>query len=176
MSSDAGSSEKPRADEVVCRLLLVAATTAFAGLAIFVVLGAAARYVLGAPFHFTEETVALLFLGGAFLAYPSSATGVEQIRMTILIGLVPQRFKALPELFNRLIVAAFSGWFGYAVATFAADAYELGTRTEQAEIPIWPWIALMAAGAGLSALISLVHLVRILRGQNEPRGAGTPMV
>ncbi|SLN75538.1 TRAP transporter small permease [Oceanibacterium hippocampi] len=178
--SDDGTGRGATLREAPSQIFLILATVAFSAMAIFVVASAAARYIAGAPFHFTEELVGLLFLIGTFLTFPHAATSRDQIRMTLFVEMLPRRAGMFSGLFSSLIVSIFSGWFCYALGKYAYTAFQFNTRTEQAEILIWPWMLLLVvliASGGLIALVNFVHLASGRRADdpdNRNNEAPTP--
>lgn len=157
----------------IAHALTHVAAAAILALTGFVVLSAFMRYFLGKPFNFTEELVGLLFMVMIFCALPLATVGHAHIRVTIAIqGLSPSARRAA-ELFNLLVIGIFAGWLAYAAYGFTEFSYEIGARTDQAEWPLAPWMAVMPLVLLLLLLIVAVQAWRLLRTA-PPQDAGGP--
>lgn len=162
--------------ERLLRLLATAlafiAAAAVAAITILVILSSAMRYVVKVPFSFTEELVGLLFLTSSMLSLPYVAAHRQTIRVVLLVRLLPKRLRILGDVFDHLVVLAFSLWFAKVTLDYCLFAVDLETRSEQSDILLWPWIALMPFGSLLVAVITLVQLLRRLVDHDPiPHGA-----
>jgi TRAP-type C4-dicarboxylate transport system permease small subunit len=145
---------------VIARTMLYVATAALLLLTFLVVLSSLMRYVYGAPFSFTEELVALLYMSSIFLAVPLAT--VERVHVAIAV--LPKKLMHLLRyplrLLACLIMIAFCVWFTVVAYEFMAQSYSFHSRSEQAEILLWPWMAIMPVSMGFVVLISLLHLIQ----------------
>lgn len=159
-----------RALLTLARYVAYIASAALVVMVALVVLSAVMRYGFRSPFHFTEEFVGLLFLATSFLTIPLNAAQGKMIRIVVLVNLVPKKFTWIVEIFFQLVLTVFSFWFFAASAEFARFAWEIEARSEQAEILLAPWMALMPCSMFLVGLISVMKLLLIANGiQPEQR-------
>lgn len=152
--------------ERFCTLLVYVAALAVIALTGFVCLSAIMRYVLGTPFHFTEELVALLFLTTVFLTLPYSALRRQHISVTLLTGRLRGMGSRLMQIVNLTVVLVFSVWFFSLSLDFTLFGHELGARSEQSDLLLWPWMALMPLTLALVAVVSVWQVILVLRGQD----------
>jgi TRAP-type C4-dicarboxylate transport system permease small subunit len=142
-------------------LLYIAAAAALAMTAL-VVLASVMRYVAGSPFRFTEELVALLYLGMVFLTIPNSTMLRQHITVDLLktrVGPTPRKWLGVAGLG---VMIAFTAWLTVEAYAFAAFAEQIGARTEQVDILLWPWMALMPATFAIVCIIATSQLLRLL--------------
>jgi len=143
-------------------LLTYLATASAVAITAFVVLSAVMRYFVHAPFHFTEELVALLLLAAVFLTLPHAASRGEHIRVMVLLAVMPPRVQRAMESFALLVVVVFAAVFALHAAEFLSFSWSIQTKTEQTRLLLWPWLLLMPVSTGLVCLISLLQLLRRL--------------
>src|SRR5689334_9480960 len=113
------------------RVMLYAAAAAALVMTALVVLASAMRYFLGSPFRFTEELVALLYLGMVFLTIPNSTVRREHITVDLLNTALGPRARKWSSVLALLVMITFSAWFVIESYEFAAFAEQIGARTEQ---------------------------------------------
>ena len=155
----------------LARVLSYVAAGALAAMVGLVVLSSVMRYVVRTPFHFTEELVGLLFLATSFFTIPLNAAERRVIRIVILVRLLPARLKWLGETFDQLVVLIFAGWFFVASLEFTRFAWEIEARSEQSDLLLAPWMAVMPFCTLLLAVIVAVQLILRLLGHAIGRQA-----
>lgn len=153
--------------ERFCALLVYVAALAVVTLTGFVCLSAIMRYVLGTPFHFTEELVALLFLTTVFLTLPYSALRGQHICVTLLTARLRGLASRFMQIINLSVILAFSVWFFSLSLDFTLFGHEIGARSEQSDLLLWPWMALMPLALALVGFVSGWQVIRVLRGQDQ---------
>jgi len=142
-------------------LLYVAAAAALTMTAL-VVLASVMRYLAGSPFRFTEELVALLYLGMVFLTIPNSTVLRQHITVDVLKTRLGPRARKWLGVAALAVTVVFTGWFTVEAYDFAAFAEQIGARTEQVDILLWPWMALMPVTFAIVCLIAASQLLRLL--------------
>jgi TRAP-type C4-dicarboxylate transport system permease small subunit len=147
------------------QLLSYAASAALALMVLLVVLSSAMRYIVHSPFHFTEELVGLLFLATSFFTIPLNAAERRVIRIVILVRLLPARLAWLGEIFDQLILLVFASWFCVLSWHFTSFAWEIEARSEQSDLLLAPWMAMMPACTFLVAVIVVVQLLARMTGR-----------
>lgn len=154
--------------ERLARLLIWVATLCGLGLTLFVATSAVMRYFLGSPFAFTEELVGLLFAALVFLAFPYVTLKGEHIEVSLVTMMLPERLKKAAHLASQALVVLFCVWFGYYAYDFALFSFELGSQSDMANLPLWPWMSLMS---GACLLMGVFTVVRLCRGGAGMHGA-----
>ena len=145
---------------VIARAMLYVATAALLLLTFLVVLSSLMRYVYGAPFSFTEELVALLYMSSIFLALPLATAERVHVAIAVLPKKVMHLLRYPLRLLACLIMIAFCVWFTIVAYEFMAQSYSFNSRSEQAEILLWPWMAIMPVSMGFVVLIAILHLIQ----------------
>jgi TRAP-type C4-dicarboxylate transport system permease small subunit len=143
-----------RALLLLSRALLALSAAACAGILGLVVAAVVMRYAVAAPFRFTEELAGLLLSAMAFLALPFAMAGNANIRVTLLTERLPRLAGRIAWVLGQLIMVAFCAvfaWEGWGLAEFT---FRLSLMSEQARLPLGPWMALMPASLALTGLIA----------------------
>jgi TRAP-type C4-dicarboxylate transport system permease small subunit len=133
-------------------------------LTLFVVLSAFMRYMIGAPFYFSDELVGLLTAAMFLLALPNGLVNNSHLRITLVVDRLPPFGRAIAEAVAKLILVAFATVFMVQSYHFTIDSYNFGSRSEMAEILLYPWMALMPAVFALMILIVANSFLAILLG------------
>ena len=145
----------------VSLFLMYASAALLAVLGFFVATSAIMRYVIGAPFRFTEELVGLLFVATVFLTLPLCFVLNRNICMSLIIDRLPASVRRITEFFGFLACLAFVWLFGAASLEFALQSLNLESRSDMSELLLWPWMLVMP--------ISVTCVGLILIGQRLPR-------
>lgn len=153
-------------------LCLALATAAMVAISVLVALSAAMRYVLSAPFAFTEELVGLAMTAMLFLALPVVLWRSKHIRMTLVATRVRGVAGGIVALFAAAILIAFSVWFLLEAWTTLGFEFRFGTKTTVAELLLWPWVALLPVSMILILVVSAVRLPRWWRLGREGKTDG----
>ena len=148
----------------VSRVLLYLAAVAMLLMTALVVVASAMRYLVGKPFAFTEELVALLYMTMVFLSIPIATVKRQHISVTLLseraLALLHRPFR----LFAAVVMLVFNAWFSVIAFDFTAVSYGLNAKSEQVDILLWPWMALVPLSMGFVSVISLLHLLQATAG------------
>lgn len=153
---------------IVARAMLYVATAALLLLTFLVVLSSLMRYVYGAPFSFTEELVALLYMTSIFLAVPLATVDRIHVAIAVLPSKIMHLLRYPLRILACLVMIAFCVWFTIVAYEFVAQSYAFHSRSEQAEILLWPWMAIMPISMIFVALISILHLIQSINPSAEP--------
>lgn len=123
-----------------------------------------ARYAVGAGVPWTDETSRYLFIGEIFLGAAIAQRYGEQIRITVLLDVLPDKLRRAMEIFSNLCVIAIAGGLVF-------GAYGMVQRTSNvmaSTLPI-PFAVLYAVqGLGIVLLVLLVlrDVVEAILGWN----------
>jgi TRAP-type C4-dicarboxylate transport system permease small subunit len=149
--------------------MLYVATAALLLMTSLVVISSFMRYLVGRPFGFTEELVALLYMSMVFLAIPIATVHRRHVAITVLPQKIMLLFKRPFRFLAVVAMIAFCIWFTVAAVSFTSESYRFGSRTEISEILLWPWMAVIPISMGLVSLISILHLIQ---GADPSEGPG----
>lgn len=152
-------------------ILMVCATIGGAMMAVTIVASATARYVMGAPLAFQEELVGLFFVALAFLSLPDCTMRDGHIAITALRDLQSAFWRRLAHLVALVASLVFTAAFTFLSYDFAALSYLIGARSDVANLTLYPWMALMPLGMGLTSVVLLLKIVRHLAAWTDSRTA-----
>jgi TRAP-type C4-dicarboxylate transport system permease small subunit len=153
----------------IARVLMYVAAVAGASMAVFVALSSIMRYLLGAPFRFTEELVGLLFAAMVFLTLPMCTVRRRHIRVTLIRDLLPHPLARISDLAAAAFTIAFAIIFCLLSFEFAAFSYRLKSMTDMSGLILYPWMGLMPVGVGLMGLAVLLHAIQDWLGKAGSR-------
>ena len=154
-------------DRLVRFFALVAGSVLF-GLMLLTVYSVVMRYAFNAPPIFTLDLSNMMLIpavafGIAYCGWTGGHIAVDLIGALGRPGLVRWTDAAV-----RLVCAAVIGLWAWKLAELAIDSREIGDATNMVQIPHYPFIWTMAAGAALYALVLVALAVRAYRGMEDP--------
>jgi len=127
------------------------------------------RYFFSVSIYWAEEVMLFLMVGCVFLGNGVVAWSGRQIRMDVIIGMMPAKVRAALLLFSELLFIGVAG----AIVVFAwpviRDLWAFDQRSQSAEVPLVYPQALVPIG--LSIMILLV-VTRLLTG-GDPESRDT---
>lgn len=154
-------------DRAVLGLAWVGAACLLALVAV-IAAGVAMRYLFGQPILGSNEIVQLTAVALAMCALPWCTAAGGHVGVDVFDGVLGARGR----LFGDLLCAALSifvlGKLAHRAGIKALDALEWGDATNMLGLPIWPFHALLAAGAALSALVFVLRAFGMLTGRIRP--------
>ncbi len=136
----------------------------------FVALSAIMRYVVGAPFAFTEEFVGLLFSAMIFLVLPFCTHADRHIRVTLVRDRLPARWRHHAGVASTLLTLVFCAVFGYFAFDFAWMSLTLNAKSDMGRVPLWPWMAAMPFACLVMAMAAILRR----DGRSPGRSAADP--
>ena len=153
--------------DLVARALAAIAAAAGAAIFAFILAAVVMRYVVSAPFRFTEELSGLLLAMMVFLAMPLALVRDLNIRVTLVTDAMPRMARRVAWIASELILVAFAAIFAWQSWNLTEFHLRLGLRSEQARLELWPWLAVMTACVALCALVGAWKATR-----QPPSGGG----
>lgn len=122
------------------------------------------RYFLSEPIAWAEEIMLFLMVGAVF--FGNCAVGWEgrQIRMDVIVNMLPPTFRRWTEYFAELaflVTAVALVIFAWPVI---AQLYEFDQRSQAANMPMVIPQAIIPLGLAITAFLVLVRLVRQIGG------------
>lgn len=163
MPPAAAPPERPRLDAAVqflARSLAAVAAAAVAAMAAIVVTSVVMRYALGAPFRFSEELAGLLLAMAGFLAMPLTVVADLNIRVTLLPDRLPGAARRAFFVFGQIVLVAFGLVFFIEAWKIADFTLMRNLKTEQARLPLAPWVLAMAGAVALTTLLAVWRALR----------------
>jgi TRAP-type C4-dicarboxylate transport system permease small subunit len=143
-------------------LLLIAVTLNFAN-----IIG---RYLLSAPIAWAEEVMLFLLVAVVFLGSSVVSWEGRQIRMDVVLHMLPPVLRRCLEVFADLATIAIS----IALIDFSwpviSMLVEFDQRSQAADFPLFVPQGLIPVGLGLTALLTAIRLARELRGRDVAPG------
>ncbi|MFZ9416305.1 MAG: TRAP transporter small permease [Alphaproteobacteria bacterium] len=153
--------------DLVARALAAIAAAAGAAIFAFILAAVVMRYLVAAPFRFTEELSGLLLAMMVFLAMPMALVRDLNIRVTLVTDSLPALARRVAWIASELILVAFATIFAWQSWNLVAFHARLGLKSEQARLELWPWLAVMTACVALCALVGAWKATR-----QPPSGGG----
>ncbi len=127
---------------------------------LIVVAAVVMRYVVGAPFRFTEELGGLLLAAALFAALPYTMAANLHIRVTLVSERLRGRAVRVAWVLGQAVLVAFCAVFAYEAWQVTAFTLRLALRSEQARLPLAPWLILMTASVALCGAIAAWQALR----------------
>jgi TRAP-type C4-dicarboxylate transport system permease small subunit len=152
---------------LIAALLLIAITLNFAN-----IIG---RYLLSAPIAWAEEVMLFLLVAVVFLGSSVVSAEGRQIRMDVVLHMLPPLLRRALEIVADLTTIAVSVAliaFAWPVINMLA---EFDQRSQAADFPLFIPQGLIPLGFGLTALFTATRLLRQLGGRTAggtPHGSG----
>jgi TRAP-type C4-dicarboxylate transport system permease small subunit len=153
--------------DLVARALAAIAAAAGAAIFAFILAAVVMRYLVAAPFRFTEELSGLLLAMMVFLAMPMALVRDLNIRVTLVTDSLPALARRVAWIASELILVAFATIFAWQSWNLVAFHARLGLKSEQARLELWPWLAVMTACVALCTLVGAWKATR-----QPPSGGG----
>ena len=124
------------------------------------------RYCFSASIYWAEEVMLFLMVGCVFLGNGVVAWSGRQIRMDVVVGMMPEKVREALNLFSELLfmlTAAMMVVFAWPVIR---DLWAFDQRSQSADVPLV--IPQAAIPVGLSIMVLLVVIRLITGGDPEP--------
>ena len=128
------------------------------------------RYCFGVSIYWAEEVMLFLMVGCVFLGNGVVAWSGRQIRMDVIVGMMPPKARAAADLFSELLFIATAlliVWFAWPVIR---DLWAFDQRSQSAEVPLVIPQALIPIGL---LLMVLLVVARLLAGDRAEKPAGS---
>jgi TRAP-type C4-dicarboxylate transport system permease small subunit len=127
------------------------------------------RYFFSASIYWAEEAMLFLMVGCVFLGNGVVAWYGRQIRMDVIVNMLPAKVRDALHLFSELVLIVTS----LTIVVFAwpviRDLYNFDQRSQSADVPLFIPQALIPIGLSIMALLVAVRL--ITGGDRDASGA-----
>jgi C4-dicarboxylate transporter DctQ subunit len=127
------------------------------------------RYFFSASFYWAEETMLFLMVGCVFLGNGVVAWSGRQIRMDVVVGMMPAKVRAALQLFSELVLIATAMMIVVFSWPVIRDLYNFDQRSQSAEVPLYIPQSLIPIGLSIMAFLVAV---RLLTGGDKPSTSG----
>ena len=127
-----------------------------------------ARYFFNSSIYWAEEIMLYLMVGCVFLGNGIVAWSGRQIRMDVIVAMMPERTRDALNLAAELVLIATA----LAIIAFASpvirDLFNFDQRSQSAEVPLFIPQSMVPVGLGIMALMVAIRLVT--GGERRPAG------
>ncbi|KRE16955.1 hypothetical protein ASE63_14710 [Bosea sp. Root381] len=121
-------------------------------------LGVTSRYVFSLPVIWIDEVASISFLWLAMLGSAIAIDRNEHLRLTLFVGMMPERLRGFTNTLALLVVAAFLLAMIYPAIDYAIE--ESFVTSAALNIPNSWRVSAIATGIGLMTVLALRHAVR----------------
>jgi TRAP-type C4-dicarboxylate transport system permease small subunit len=126
------------------------------------------RYFFNASIYWAEEAMLFLMVGCVFLGGGVVAWSGRQIRMDVIVGMMPERARQALELLSELVFIATAVTIVVFAWPVIRDLYAFDQRSQSADIPLFVPQSLIPIGLSIMAMMVLMRLVT--GGDRDPSG------
>lgn len=141
---------------------------ALAGILILMLAAVVRRYIWSAPLAFTEELSGLLLGVAVFALLPYTAGRELNIRVTILSARIGVTAGRVLFVAGQAVLVAFTAIFAWQAWQITAFTQRLNLLSEQARLPLTPFLYVTLAGIVLVGLVAVWRAVRPIAGSDGP--------
>lgn len=166
---DSASGLAQRALAGLASLLAALSALAVGAIVVVLVFSAVQRYALARPMPETEELAGFLFVALAFLSIADGFVRNRQIRIEMVWRKLPVRVQGWATIAGHLLTLAVLALLARELFGFARVSMEFGSRSDNADILMWPWMMLMPLGIVTLALAVAVRIAVDLRRMRTRR-------
>jgi C4-dicarboxylate transporter DctQ subunit len=117
------------------------------------------RYFFNYSIYWAEEAMLFFMVGCVFLGSGVVAWSGRQIRMDVVVGLLPEQVRKALDLFSELVFVATSLTIIYFAWPVVRELYAFDQRSQSAEIPLYIPQSLIPIGLLIAALLVVVRLL-----------------
>jgi len=117
------------------------------------------RYFFSDSIYWAEEVMLYLMVGCVFLGNGVVAWSGRQLRMDVIVGMMPVAVQKLLALLYELTFIAVAGIIVVFSWPVIRDLWAFDQRSQSAEIPMWIPQVMVPAGLTIMALLVVLRLV-----------------
>lgn len=133
------------------------------GILATVATGVAMRYLFNQPLLGVNEIVQLTAVALVMSSLPYCTARGEHVAVDVFDSALGAWGRLIGDLLSRAISVTMLAVLTHRAALKALDAAEWGDATNMLRLPLWPYYAVLSAGAALTAAVFLLQFVVILR-------------
>jgi TRAP-type C4-dicarboxylate transport system permease small subunit len=129
------------------------------------------RYLFNHSIYWAEEVMVFLVVGCVFLGNGVVAWSGRQIRMDVIVNMMPGRLREALYLFSELLFIVTASMIVVFAWPVIRDLWEFDQRSQSADVPlVYPQGAIPL---GLSLMVLFV-VIRLITG-GDPESSGKPV-
>jgi TRAP-type C4-dicarboxylate transport system permease small subunit len=132
------------------------------GILLTVTAGVVMRYAFGAPLLGINEIVQLAAVALVMAGLPYCTAQEDHVAVDVFEGAIGRWGRFVGDLLSRILAGIVLAILCRRAVLKALDAWEWGDATNMLRIPIWPFYAVLASGAGLCVLVFGLQLLHLL--------------
>jgi TRAP-type C4-dicarboxylate transport system permease small subunit len=129
-------------------------------LALIVTADVALRYIFNAPLLWGTDVKELVLLIVVTSGFAGVSLAGEHIRVTLVEERMSARARMVFTVIRHALTAIVTGAIAYALIQLTLDMAAYSERAEMIAIPYWPFAALMAFSAAMSAVVEIVKMFK----------------
>jgi TRAP-type C4-dicarboxylate transport system permease small subunit len=129
-------------------------------LALIVTADVALRYIFNAPLVWGTDVKELILLIVVTSGFAGVSLAGEHIRVTLVEERIGARARMVFTAIRHVLTAIVMGAIAYALIQLTLDMVAYSERAEMIAIPYWPFAALMAFSAAMSAVVEIVKMFK----------------
>jgi TRAP-type C4-dicarboxylate transport system permease small subunit len=118
-----------------------------------------ARYFFNASIYWAEEAMLFLMVGCVFLGNGVVAWSGRQIRMDVIVAMMPAKVRDALHLFSELLFVATALAIVFFSWPVIRDLYDFDQRSQSAEVPLFIPQAFIPIGLSIMALLVVMRLI-----------------
>ena len=118
-----------------------------------------ARYFFNASIYWAEEVMLFLMVGCVFLGNGVVAWSGRQIKMDVIVGMMPPKAREALDVFAELVFIAVAITIMVFAWPVIRDLYNFDQRSQSAEVPLYIPQALIPVGLGIMAVLVSIRLI-----------------
>jgi TRAP-type C4-dicarboxylate transport system permease small subunit len=129
-------------------------------LALIVTADVALRYIFNAPLVWGTDVKEIILLIVVTSGFAGVSLAGEHIRVTLVEERIGARARMVFTAIRHVLTAIVMGAIAYALIQLTLDMVAYSERAEMIAIPYWPFAALMAFSAAMSAVVEIVKMFK----------------
>ena len=117
------------------------------------------RYCFGISIYWAEEVMLFLMVGCVFLGNGVVAWSGRQIRMDVIVGMMPRKVREALDLFSELLFIAAAALIVFFAWPVMGMLWQFDQRSQSAEVPLVYPQALVPIGLSIMVLLVVIRLL-----------------
>jgi TRAP-type C4-dicarboxylate transport system permease small subunit len=128
------------------------------------------RYLFNHSIYWAEEVMLFLMVGSVFLGNGVVAWSGRQIRMDVIVNMMPAKLREALNLFSELLFVVIASMMVLFAWPVIRDLWEFDQRSQSADVPLV--IPQSVIPVGLSLMVLLV-VIRLITGDDRDAAVKT---
>lgn len=151
---------------------LIGGLLAIAGITLISMVGLSvwnviSRYVFDDALLWADEIATFAMIALAFLGAIACAWQGRDIRMDIILNMVPARAQHGLRIIQQITIIGITGWVAWLSWGYVARILAVGMLSTGARVPMWMVHGTLTLGYAMFSLIAFARLVRLITDGSE---------